>query len=403
MAFKISRQRARQIVLHSQLLDQPAQKTGKQAVLDIIEHLGYVQVDTLSVIQRAHHHTLWNRSPKYQKKYLLELQSKDKKIFEYWGHAASYLPMKDYRFYQHLMNNADDPNSKWEKERLEKYGYLLEPILKEVEEKGPCQAKDLELPGMTFKKGKNLPWESTQVRFALNMLVFMGQLMITERKKFQKYYDLTERVLPSTVETTLPSREELGRFLVKKALQSYGIATENETRNHIFLGSRDLIFETINAMLYTGEIEEVEVEGITQRYYGQIDYINEQNISKLPNRVLILSPFDNLIIQRDRVRRLFDFDYALECYVTPKKRIHGYFVTPILWKDKLVGRFDPKADRKHKKLILKNIFFEEGFDEFNEFLPAFSDALKSFRDFNECEEIVIDSINPKTLLKELQF
>ena len=403
MAFKISKQRARQIVLHSQLLDQPAQKTGKHPVLDIIEHLGYVQVDTLSVIQRAHHHTIWNRFPKYQKKYLLELQSKDKKIFEYWGHAASYLPMKDYWFYQHRMNNADDPNSKWEKERLEKYGYLLEPILKEVQEKGPCQARDLELPGMTFKKGKNLPWESTQVRFALNMLVFMGQLMIAERKKFQKYYDLTERVLPSTVVTTLPSRKELGRFLVKRALQSFGIATDNEIRNHIFLGSKELIAGTIHHMLHTEEIEEVEIEDIDQIYYTLKGFIRDFDISAIPNRAVILSPFDNLIIQRDRVERLFDFNYALECYVTPKKRVHGYFVTPILWKDRLVGRLDPKADRKHKKLILKNIFFEEDFDEFDEFLPAFSDALKTFRDFNECEEIVIDSINPKTLLKELQF
>ncbi len=403
MSINITKQHARRIALYSQLLVEPPRITGKKVVLDLIEHLGYIQIDTLSVVQRAHHHTLWNRYPDYKKEYLLDLQSKDRKVFEYWGHAASYLPMKDYRFYQHRMNAADDPNSKWEKDRLEKYGYLLEPVMSEIHEKGPCQAKDLELPGISFKREKSLPWDSTQLRFALNMLVFMGQLMITERKNFQKYYDLTERVLPSNVDTTLPTREELGRFLAQKALQSYGIATENEIRNHIFLGSKELIAETIKAMMHAREIEEIMLEGIDQNYYAKTDFLSKHDIPNVSNRVVLLSPFDNLIIQRDRIQKLFDFNYALECYVTPKKRVHGYFVCPILWKNRLVGRLDPKADRKNKTLILKNIFFEDWFDDFDEFIPHFLDALKNFRNFNECEEIIIESIRPKKLLKQLKL
>ncbi|MBN2016817.1 MAG: YcaQ family DNA glycosylase [Candidatus Cloacimonetes bacterium] len=385
----LSKDEARNLALHTQLLNDVSNITpDKNGLYDIIDHLGYVQLDTLSVVKRAHHHTLWNRHPEYDPEMLLELQRDDKRTFEYWGHAASYLPMRNYRFYQHRMNNADDPNSKWEKDRLEKYGYLFEPIMTEVREKGPCQAKDLELPGISFKKAKNLPWESTQVRFALNMLVFMGKLMIAERRKFQKYYDLTERVLPPHVDTTLPSRTELGRFLVKRALQSYGIATAKDVKDHIFLASTALIHETIKEMVGNGEIIKISVQGDEKSTYYALPSTIE-NLKRIPEpkRTIILSPFDNLIILRDRMRRLFDFEYALECYVTPSKRVYGYFVCPILWKNKLVGRLDPKADRKTNKLILKNIVFEDGFDEYDEFLSSFKKMLTEFMIFNECEEV----------------
>ncbi|HEX37286.1 MAG TPA: hypothetical protein ENG70_00245 [Candidatus Cloacimonetes bacterium] len=116
----LSKSEARNLVLHAQLLNGVSDITpDKNGIYNIIDHLGYVQLDTLSVVKRSHHHTLWNRHPKYDSEMLLELQRDDKRIFEYWGHAASYLPMKDYRFYQHRMNNADDPNSKWERDQLE--------------------------------------------------------------------------------------------------------------------------------------------------------------------------------------------------------------------------------------------------------------------------------------------
>lgn len=241
------------------------------------------------------------------------------------------------------------------------------------------------------------------MRFALNMLVFMGQLMIAERKKFQKYYDLTERVLPSGIDTTLPSHQELGRFLVTRALKSYGIATAKDIRDHIFLASTQLIQKTIKEMLRAHEIIDVSVEGDEKSTYyalpSTIEYI--KNILE-PKRTIILSPFDNLIILRDRMKRLFDFKYALECYVPPNKRVDGYFVCPILWKNRFVGRLDPKADRKSKKLILKNIIFENNFYEFDEFLPDFEKVLKEFRDFNECKEIVIEKKEQRERLKGLK-
>lgn len=154
----LSKAEARNLALHTQLLNEVSDiTTGKKGVYEIIDHLGYVQLDTLSVVKRAHHHTLWNRHPAYDPDMLIELQRDDKLIFEYWGHAASYLPMKDFRFYQHRMNNADDPNSKWEKERLQKYGYLLEPIWVKSVKRDLARQRISSYPGFRSRRGKIFP------------------------------------------------------------------------------------------------------------------------------------------------------------------------------------------------------------------------------------------------------
>jgi len=360
-------------------------------------------LDTLSVIQRAHHHTLLNRHHQYDPDMLHELQRDDKLVFEYWGHAASYLPMKDYRFYLHRMNRADDPNSKWEQDRLKKYGYLLEPVLEQVREKGPSNSKDIELPEIIFKQGEHYPNPNTQIRFALNMLVYAGKLMISERRNFQKYYDLTEEVLPSHIDTTFPTDQELGRFLVTRALQSYGIASAKDIKNHIFLGSNGVIQNALIEMLNSREVINAKVaEDENTDYFAFPKTLENLSSLPAPRRTVLISPFDNFIIQRERMKRLFGFDYALECYVTPPKRVYGYFVLPILWKDRFVGRLDPKADRKTKTLILKNILFEEDFNSFDEFLPSFAQALIDFMKFNRCDRIVIDSIKPASAKKPLE-
>jgi uncharacterized protein YcaQ len=126
------------------------------------------------------------------------------------------------------------------------------------------------------------------------------------------------------------------------------------------------------------------------------------SLKRLPNKVILLSPFDNLIIQRDRTKRLFGFDYALECYTPPAKRIYGYYVLPILWRDKLVGRLDPKTDRKKKTLIIRNLVFEDGFSQYEEFLPAFADSMASFARFNKCEKLEFEKVSPAKTRKKLE-
>ena len=400
----IASELARRIVLNCQLLDGRTKfPKGKEGVAQTIKKLGYVQIDTINIIERAHHHTLWTRRPDYTPEILHELQSKDRRVFEYWGHAASYLPMTDYRYYIPLMRKHDNPEGKWMKARLKKYGHLMKPVLERIRKEGALASKDFETPPGE-KRGSWWDWRPSKV--ALELLFWKGELMITERRNFQRVYDLTERVLPDDIDTSVPDDNELGRFIVSRALSAYGVATEKEICNHIPVASKKLITNALHDYLDSGEVISIKINGDNNsNYYAFSEVIEKSTRFKRKTSCLhLLSPFDNLIIQRERTKRLFDFDYTLECYVPAGKRKFGYFVLPILWDEKFVGRVDSKADRKNKVLIIKSLSFEKGFNEYDELLPSLADKLKDFARFNKCEGIELEKVLPvkvKSTLRRL--
>jgi uncharacterized protein YcaQ len=369
---------------------------GKEGVARTIEALGYVQIDTISVVERAHHHTLWTRRPDYDHEMLHELQAKDRRVFEYWGHAASYLPMSDYRFYIPQMRQFENPKSSWMRRRLEKHGHMMGAVLDRIRAEGPLCSKDFEPPPGT-KRGTWWDWKPAKV--ALELLFWQGKLMIDERRSFQRVYDLTERVLPESVDTRVPGDDELGRFLVRRALHAYGVAQEREIRHHIDVGGKDVISNALRELEGTGEVIRKEIEGISgASYYALAKTVETSEKSRRPKpHLYLLSPFDNLIIQRDRIRRLFGFDYALECYVPPKKRRYGYFTLPVLFDDEFVGRIDPKADRKAKTLIVRTVHLEDDADDLDALLPLLAGAICEYARFNRCEKIRIERTAPKAI------
>lgn len=367
--------------------------SGIRNASEIVEGLGYVQIDTISVVERAHHHTMWTRFPKYQPAMLDDMLTEKRSVFEYWGHAASYLPMRDYRFYLPRMKSFHDPHSKWEKQRLEKYGKYLKPVLERVRDEGPLASKDF-APPKGYKKGDWWDWKPT--KSALELLFWQGELMITERRKFQRVYDLTERVLPEWVNTKMPDEEELGRFLVNRCLNSYGLATEKEIADHLHAANRKVVSSSLAKMLEEREIVKLTVKGLErQEYYAFQDGLMTKKFRKrqFPS-VHILSPFDNFIIQRERVKRLFGYDYVIECYVPAAKRKYGYFVLPILAGDKLIARMDAKAERKRRTLIVKNLVFEDRADYVDHCLPDLASKLIQFAIFNNCDKTIIEKVTP---------
>ncbi|PKK84186.1 MAG: hypothetical protein CVT49_05155 [candidate division Zixibacteria bacterium HGW-Zixibacteria-1] len=400
----ISLSQARKIALHTQLLTGNSKSPkGKKGIARTIEKLGYIQIDTISVIQRAHHHTIWTRHPYYSPTMLNELQARDRRIFEYWGHAASYLPMSDYRYYLPRMHRFSDPHSKWEKQQLDKFGLLMEPVLERIRQEGPLGSKDFILP--TGKK-KGTWWDWRPYKVALELLFWQGKLMITRRHNFHRLYDLTERVLPKHIDTTVPDDSELGRFLVRRALSAYGIALEKEIREHLHAADNNLAGKALRELQSAGEIIPVVIkEKPDLQYYALADTIKTALKRRLSlSSVHLLSPFDNLIIQRGRMLKLFDFDYALECYVPAGKRKFGYFVLPILFGDQLVGRLDPKAERKSKTMIIQKLQLESGFDPSEEFLAALAEKLARFAHFNDCNKLKFIKMQPaklKTALDKL--
>lgn len=382
----LSKEEVRLLALHSQGLLQPSFGKGRKAIITAMEHLGYVQIDTLAVVARAHHHTLWSRLPDYKERSLHALLE-NKSIFEYWSHAASYLPMGDYRFSLPRKKAYAEGQSHWfaQDKKLKKYVY------DRIKAEGALQSKDFE-----FKRtGPGNWYEWKPAKRALEQLFMEGKLMVAKRQGFQKVYDLTERVLPANIDTAIPSEKEYIEYLIRKAVQSNGIVEEKEIA-YIRKGLNPLVRKTLKQLLKSGELIEVKVEGLGDALFvtseAQLRSIEK---IKLKQNVQLLSPFDNAVIQRKRLNRFFDFDYQIECYVPEAKRKFGYFCLPVLYGDSFVARFDPKADRAEAIFYIKQMHFEKDFKPDAAFNATFAERLHGFAAFNGCDTIVIDKAERK--------
>jgi uncharacterized protein len=387
----LSISQARKLVLLSQRVP-PTEQAGNSldATLSAIELLGYIQIDTISAIQRAHHHTLWNRNPRYLPSHLDELMA-NKKIFEYWSHAAAYLPMGDYRFsLARKQALAQGKEMHWYKSD----GKLMKAVLKRIDNEGPLMLKDFHKKG-----GETGEWQATPVKQALEMLFMQGELMIPYRVNFHKVYDLTERVLPEHVDCSLPSTEEYVRFLVKRYLRANGIGKAGEM-TYLLKNTRAVVSSVLLQMLSQGELLQTLVD--KNKYYVLPASLDLLNKPLARNKLKILSPFDNLLIQRKRSLELFGFDYILECYVPASKRKFGYFSLPVLWDGKLVARLDCKADRKKSLMHIYHIALESGLKKTEAFALALSKELVPFLKFNACRNLAVHRSSPPDFKHELE-
>jgi len=382
----------RRLALRAQLLDGGAQPPGKAGVVEAIKRLGYVQIDTIAVVRRAHHHVLWTRCPDYDPKTLHELQSSDRRIFEYWAHAMAYLPMSDYRYYIPRMRAGGRVGAH---EWRAKHRNVLDAVLTRIRAEGPLTSKDFEPPPGT-KRGTWWNWKPAKQ--ALEVLFWQGDLMIAERRAFQKVYDLTERVLPPDIDTSPPSDAECARFQARRALCALGVARDREIAEYGRMSTRTHVRTALEELIAAGEVVRVQVEGSTATDHCALaDDLESAGPGAIDADAHLLSPFDGLIIQRARTRWLFGFDYTIECYVPEAKRKYGYFALPILYGDRLVGRLDPKADRKAGRLIVRKVWLEKEFVADEAFLGRLGDAIARFAAFNDCTGVTVEKSSPAKL------
>jgi uncharacterized protein YcaQ len=382
---------ARKLVLLSQRLPQ-AKRNGSalDVTLSTIEHLGYIQIDTISAIQRAHHHTLWTRNPRYHPSHLDQLTA-HKQVFEYWSHAAAYLPMPDYRYSlfrkQAIARNDEDHWYKRDKR-------LMESVLRRIATEGPLMAKDFADSGE--KSGE---WRRKPAKRALEYLFMQGDLMVPYRVNFHKVYDLTERVLPEDTDTTPPGAEEYGRFLVHRYLRANGLGQVGEIA-YLLKNGTTLVSTAVQEMVLSGELLQVRVGA--RSYYALPASLNLLSKPLARSKLKILSPFDNLLIQRKRMQALFDFDYQLECYLPMAKRQYGYFCLPVLWDGRLVARMDCKAERKNSLLHIYHLALEPWLVKIDGFTTALGKELTSFLRFNDCIHIRLHRTSPTQLQPVLE-
>lgn len=387
---------ARRLFLQKQgLLPQASFGRGLVGVQQTIEQLSYVQIDTISVVDRAHHHALLSRVPDYQPAMLDTLQSEQRTVFEYWSHAAAYLPMKHYRYFLPLMQGYARHRTHDKK--------MAQHIVGRIRADGPLQARDFEAqPG----KRASGWWDWKPAKHVLEHLFLSGELMISERRGFRKVYDLTERVLPSDVDTRTPDVASWTRFHLLNAARALGVATLSDltyARNSVrrFAGAdfTPNYVSGLQNLLDAGELVPVDVDGVR--------YVTTPGaLSALPKRVdrsriRLLSPFDNLVINRKRTQFLFEFDYLLECYVPQAKRRFGYFCLPLLWGDALIGRLDSKVERKIHCLQLRHLQIEPHIKLTDGLVAALISGIKDFATAQACQTTTIARVTPKALLKRL--
>ncbi|MBL1409006.1 winged helix-turn-helix domain-containing protein [Sphingobacterium faecale] len=357
---------------------------GKAAVGQAVGQLGYLQIDTLSVVERAHHHTLWTRIPDYKTDYLDELVQ-ERQIFEYWFHAASYLPIRDYRFAQLQMLEVRDNDSHYYKVDSTVMQYIIDTIRAE----GPKRARDFE--NQAKKKGSWWDWKPTKI--ALERLFLQGDLMVSGREGMQKTYDLPERVLPATIDLRMPSPMEFASYLVKTYLNAYGWTTVKQI-THLKTGEgiRKDVNEVLSVMLEGRMVESIHIKGCPP-VFVRCDLM-EVKAERNTTEIRLLSPFDNAIIHRDRLKQFFDFDYRMECYAPKEKRQYGYFCLPILFGNTFVGRVDCKAHRKQQQFEIIHLHVENQSVDLDLWAKPFAERIKQFVLFNGCTSLKLSQVSP---------
>jgi uncharacterized protein YcaQ len=342
----LSQLEARRIWIGAQRLDTPAPfGAGAQAVTDAVAHLGYVQIDTINVIERSHHHILYTRIPDYRRADLRQAQSVDRSVFEYWTHALSYVAAKDFRFFIPDMRRHRREGHKWLSQVKPADTRKVMRLLK----RGPLTIRDIEDDILVEKVHL---WASRKPsKRALQLAFYTGAVTVSERNGMLKTYDLMGRHFRWDRMPKAASSAEITAYLLDRALRSQGVVSLDSVC-HLDAPRKKAVAAVIARRVRRGELVPVMLEGA-----GKVEHWAAPEAlasARAPSQLThILSPFDPLIIQRKRTHLFFDYEHRFEAYVPKEKRKFGYFALPVLVGDDIVAALDLKADRQKKKLLMQ--------------------------------------------------
>ena len=346
--YTVDQAQAKRWWVHAQGLDERAPfGSGVSATSVAIEHLGYVQIDTISVIERSHHHILFTRIPDYQKEFLRQSQSQDKTVFEYWTHALSYLPTKDFRYFYKEMKAYEKSPSAWFRS-VKKQDY--QKVLKLIKKEGPISIRDINDDVLVEK---NHPWASRKPsKKALQLGFYTGKLVISERLGMLKKYELAERHFSWKQKPKPASEKEILEYILARALRTQGIVSVDSIC-YLDAKKKPLIKALLDTQVKAKKLTPLKIRGDLKTQYWIPSSLMDQKPKSDPTLVHILSPFDPLIIQRKRLQALFDYEHRFEAYLPKEKRKFGYFALPVLIDDKIVAAVDLKTDRNQGELLIQ--------------------------------------------------
>jgi uncharacterized protein YcaQ len=344
---RLSRRRARQLAVAGQLLDAPR----RHSIMDTVRALGEVQMDPTSAVARTEHLVLWSRlGSRFRVAELERLLWAERELFEYWAHILPTSDLAIHRISMRRFPYGTSARRTYVREWRSANDDFVRYVLRELRRRGPLRARDLENRAAEGWRTGGWNDEGHNVPMLLDLLWEQGKVMIVGRDAQQRIWDLAERSLPATSARPV---NEVARELIQRDARAAGIAREDRI-GFLFDGPPPGRERAMRALLRERVIVPIEVDGLRGRWVTQRELLD----TAFRGRTTLLSPFDDLISDRDRTERLFDFRFRLEIYVPKAKREYGYFVLPILRGDRLVGRIDPLFDRKHGVLRINAVYAE---------------------------------------------
>ena len=399
----------RTLAVHAQGLGDPdgaGPRPDRAALLRTVEKLGCVQIDTLHMVRRSQYLALWSRLGAYDPDDLDALASAaDRRLFEGWQHAACYIPIAEYRYQlprqRKVREQPGKPSQRWVDDPANRA--LMEAVHARIRREGALRTADFEGDG--HKRASWWDWKPA--KHALEHLVATGELMIAGRRNFQRFYDLTERVLPDWVDRSEPSAAERDRAWVEGGARALGVCTARQAGDYTWMQvtrSRP----AVEALLKDGTL--VRIQGHLADQTTTELLVHRANRSLLERaadgdlpagRTTFLSPFDSLFWAGGRDEQLWGFDKSIEAYLPAAKRKYGYYSMPILHHDRLVGRFDPKLERKTGTLILRALYLEPSVRPGPELVAGVAGAMRDFLRFHVARELIVEHSEPAAFGKRL--
>jgi len=354
------------------LCDPSIGEVGEDDVHRAIQRMGVLQIDTIHVVARSPYLVLWSRLGNYDQRLLDKLLATGR-LFEYWDHAACFIPIEDFPFHRRLIIDQKRHPAIWRWHKTN--SATVERVLAFVLQNGAAQSSDFERTD-----GEKAGWWNWKdEKIALESLHTAGELMIRERKRFQRIYALRSSVLPDWSDEGLPDCIEAIASLTGQSIRCLGVAHEKWIADYHRFSKAETAM-AIQQLASKGELMEAQIEGLPGRvwvHHSQKELAERVQSEEIKaTRTTLLSPFDPVVWDRTRGRELFDFDYTIECYVPGPKRKYGYFTLPILYRDRLIGRLDAKAHRAEKRFEVKALYFEPGFKLDDESIEEVGKAIK---------------------------
>ncbi|MCY3978750.1 MAG: winged helix DNA-binding domain-containing protein [Chloroflexi bacterium] len=400
-SIRATRDHVKRLSVYKQGLHQRPASSDQAALKRVIERIGLLQMDSISVVARSHYLVMLARVGLYDPAELDALLDSGF-LFETWAHAMCQLPTAHYPWYHAYIRQKRVNESQWQVDRLDiDMGPIIENVLETIRQRGPMSSKDFE----SERQGEGGWWNWKPTKVALEYLLDYGELMVSHRVKFQRYYDLPERVLARHEFTLDKSIEDFRRWTIERGLRHIGIGTSNHIADYYRQYKRDAA-AILGDMRNAGTALPVEVEG-----WKDAAYIHRDDLALLeaiqagehePQMTLFLSPFDNLFWDRHRDETLWDFFYRIEVYTPKAKRVYGYYVMPILHGCELIGRIDPKVDRKKKRLIFNNLHLERGVKLNGALNRGLIRAIEEFMAFHGCDSFDLKKCNRAPLFRRLR-